>query len=289
MTDHVLLLATFRTADADTPEALSHTLADLRRSEGAVRLELGALSNDDLSEFVRRAGQDRASPDLAELTQTISKLTGGNPFLVCELWRALTETHVVEVTDAAVRVTHSLADLGTPKSVREVVSQRLARLAPSTTALLESAAAAGAEFELDIVRRSTGLGETELVVALDEAVRSGILEELSARRLSFRFTHELVRRAVYDRLTRVRRAELHLRIGEAMEAVEGRSVSDLADLAHHFGVAAQLGDAKRAVHYNVLAGRAAAEALAFEEAAEQLLTALELGIDVPAERAEVAA
>ncbi|MGB0093449.1 MAG: ATP-binding protein, partial [Solirubrobacteraceae bacterium] len=50
---HVLLLATVRTADADTPEALSHTLTDLRRSEGAVRLELGALSNDDLSEFVR--------------------------------------------------------------------------------------------------------------------------------------------------------------------------------------------------------------------------------------------
>ncbi len=283
---HVLLLATFRNADADMPEALSHTLADLRRSDGAVRLELGALSNKDLSEFVRRAGQDRASPDLAELTQAISKLTGGNPFLVCELWRALTETHVVEVTDARMRLTHSLADLGTPKSVREVVSQRLARLAPPTTALLESAAAAGAEFELDIVRRSTGFGEAELVVALDEAVRSGILEELSARRLSFQFTHELVRRAVYDRLTRVRRAELHLRIGEALEAVERQSVSDLAVLAHHFGVAAQLGEAKRAVHYNVLAARAAAEALAFEEAAERLLTALELGIDVPAERGE---
>jgi DNA-binding SARP family transcriptional activator len=282
----LLLLATFRDGDADMPEALSHTLADLRRSDGIVRLELGALSGTDLSEFVRRAGQDRASPDLAELTQAISNLTGGNPFLVCELWRALTETHVVEVTDAAVRFTHSLADLGTPKSVREVVSQRLARLAPTTTALLETAAAAGVEFEVDIVRRSTVLGETELVVALDEAVRSGILEELSARRLSFVFTHELVRRAVYDRLTRVRRAELHLRIGEALEAVEGRSARNLADLAHHFGVAAQLGEVKRAVHYNVLAARAAAEALAFDEAAERLLTALELGIDVPVERAE---
>src|SRR5262249_7671790 len=92
---YMLLLATFRDADADMPEALSSTLADLRRSDGVVRLDLGALSDNDLSEFVRRAGHDRASPDLAELTQAISKLTGGNPFLVCELWRALTETHVV--------------------------------------------------------------------------------------------------------------------------------------------------------------------------------------------------
>ena len=62
--------------------------------------------------------------------------------------------------------------------MREVVSQRLARLSPATTDLLELAAAAGSEFELDVVRRAAELGEPELLAALDEAVRSGMLEEL---------------------------------------------------------------------------------------------------------------
>ena len=44
-----------------------------------------------------------------------------------------------------------------------------------------------------------------------------MIEELPSRTLAYRFTHELVRRALYDRLTGVRRAELHLRVGEALE------------------------------------------------------------------------
>ena len=53
------------------------------------------------------------------------------------------------------------------------MSQRLSRLAPGTSDLLELAATAGAEFELDMVRRAAGLGEPELLAALDEAVAAG--------------------------------------------------------------------------------------------------------------------
>src|SRR2546430_1324376 len=102
-----------------------------------------------------------------------------------------------------------------------------------------------------------------------------------------RFPHELVRRALYDRLSGVRRAELHLRVGEALEGLAGRSGRTLADLAHHFAAAAPFGGSRRGVEYNVLAARAAAAALAFDEAAVRLRTALELGIDDPSERARV--
>ena len=50
-----------------------------------------------------------------------------------------------------------------------------------------------------------------------------MIEELPSRTLAYRFAHELVRRALYDRLTGVRRAELHLRVGEALERGEARS------------------------------------------------------------------
>ena len=43
-------------------------------------------------------------------------------------------------------------------------------------------------------------------------MRSGVIEELPFPALAYRFTHELVRRALYDRLSVLRRAELHLRI-----------------------------------------------------------------------------
>jgi DNA-binding CsgD family transcriptional regulator/tetratricopeptide (TPR) repeat protein len=283
----VLVLATFRDTEADLPAALSETLADLRRSDDVVRLRLTGLSDEEVGEFVRHAGEANTDAGPPELAHAISELTGGNPFLVCELWRGLVETQLVEVVDGAIRLTGPLTQLGTPESVREVVSQRLSRLAPGTTDVLELTATAGAEFAFDIVRAAAGLAEPELLAGLDEACRSGMIEELPSRALSYRFTHELVRRALYDRLTRVRRAELHLRVGEALERAEGRSGRNLADLAHHFAAAAPLGGARRGIEYNLLAAQAATDALAFDEAAARLRTALELRIESPAERAEV--
>ena len=283
----VLLFATFRDTEADVPEGLAETLADLRRADDVVRLRLGGLSDEEVGEFVARSVTAAPSPDLAQMARAITDLTAGNAFLVCELWRALVETGVVQAQGSVARVKASLAELDTPESVREVVSQRLARLAPTTTELLELAAAAGPAFELDIVRQGSGLSERELLTALDEAVRSGFVEELQGPALAYRFTHELVRRAVYDRLTRIRRAELHLRVGEAWEAAAGDSVRALPDLAYHFAAAVPLSDARRAIDYSVLAARAATDALAFDEAAALLVNALELGIENAAKRAEV--
>jgi DNA-binding CsgD family transcriptional regulator/tetratricopeptide (TPR) repeat protein len=282
-TARVLLVATFRDTDAEIGGTLSETLADLRRSEGVVRVRLGGLSDAEVTEFVRRAAGGDAGA--VEPARTIAELTGGNPFLVCELWRALVETGVVEITHGHVRLTRPLEELGTPESVREVVSQRLSRLGARTTDVLELMATAGAEFGPDTIRRAAGLPEPDLVAVLDEAVASGMIEELPARRLAYRFTHELVRRALYDRLSGVRRAELHLRAGEALERGDGRSGRALHDLAHHFAAAAPFDGQGRGVAYNLRAARAATAALAFDEAAARLRTALELGIDDPRERA----
>ena len=271
----LLLVATFRDTETDLPDALSELLADLRRSEEVVRLRLGGLSGDEVAEFVRRV----AGGDEPELASAIADLTNGNPFLVCELWRSLVDGEAVEVSGGNVRLARPLEELAPPESVREVVARRLARLRPATADLLELAATAGSEFELDVLRP---VADADLLPALDEAVSSGMIEELPSRGLAYRFTHELVRRSLYDDLSAVRRAELHLRVGEALERSGSRSV---ADLAHHFAAAAPFGGVERGVEYNVRAARAASDGLDFDAAAERLGVALELGVTEPAERA----
>jgi DNA-binding CsgD family transcriptional regulator/tetratricopeptide (TPR) repeat protein len=286
----VLLLATLRDTEADGSAELGETLADLRRSEKVVRIRLSGLSGVEVSDLLDGAAGDRAggtsaSADLRELAGAIHDLTDGNAFLVCELWRALAETGVVEVAGGSVRLTAPLSELGTPESVREVVSQRLSRLAPPTIELLELSAVAGREFELDAIRPAARLSEVELKAALEQALVYGMLEELAPPRLAFRFTHELVRRALYDRLTLLRRAELHLRVGEGLEAAGPASGRQLVDLARHFAAAAALGAAERAVDYNLRAAQVASAALAYVDAAEHLHAALAIGIESPSERA----
>src|SRR3954467_8574199 len=115
----LLVLATFRDTDADVAAPLAEALADLRRSDAAVRLRVGGLSGDEVAEFVQRAA-GAGSPRLA---QAFSELTDGNPFLVCELWRAVVETRMVTVAGGAIRRAWPLTELATPQSVREGVSR----------------------------------------------------------------------------------------------------------------------------------------------------------------------
>jgi DNA-binding CsgD family transcriptional regulator/tetratricopeptide (TPR) repeat protein len=281
----VLLLATFRDTEAEVPDALADTLAELRRPGDVVRIRLRGLSHAAIAEFVdRTTGTPGVGVSLAD---PLERLTHGNPFLVCELWQSLTEAGAVKVANGRLRVLQPLDEIATPDSVREVVSQRLARLDDATVQLLELGATAGSEFAWQLASRAAQLDDTDLLAAVEQAVRSGMLEEMPGRALSYRFTHELVRRALYDRLGSHRRAALHLRVSEALEALHPhRPASVYGELAHHLSAAIPLAPARRAVAYHLLAARAAAASLAFEEAATHLQHALELGIDDATQRAE---
>jgi DNA-binding CsgD family transcriptional regulator len=282
----MLLIVTYRDVGEDASGQLNETLVEVRRSEGVTGVRLSRLSAGEIRDFARANAGVEPEPALAT---EIAALTEGNPFLVTEMWRELLETGSLEDSGGLLRLGRSVDSVATPESVRAMVSQRLERLSPATTAALETAAIAGAEFELATLRAAADLPEPELLDSIDEAARNGLISELPSRGLSYRFGHELVRLAVTDRLSARRRAEVHLRVAEALAATPGREerAGQLAALAHHFAAAAPLGGSERAIRYNLLAARAAAAALAYDDAAERLRTALDLGISDTAEAASV--
>jgi DNA-binding CsgD family transcriptional regulator/tetratricopeptide (TPR) repeat protein len=278
----MLVVVTYRDPEANVPVELVDALADLHRAEGVVRIRLGGLSDEEVARFVCGAAGVEAADDV---TAALTGLTEGNPFLVTELWRELLESRVVEVGATAVSLTQPVEAIGTPESVREVVSHRLARLPDGVTEVLELAAVAGPKFTLQLLR-GAGVEEAKLLDGIDAAARSGLLLEVPSPGLTYRFAHELVRRSVSDRLSSTRRAELHLAVAEAIESTPAREdpSTRLAVLAHHFAAAAPIGGVERAVAYNLAAAGAAADALALEDEIQHLRVALGLGIDDPDER-----
>src|SRR4029077_16679354 len=92
-----------------------------------------------------------------------------------------------------------------------------------------------------------------------------------------RFTHALVRQTLYDELSGVRRARLHRRVGEALEAVHAASTDGyVVALARHFAEAGMGGDVDKAAGYALRAGQQASQRLAFEEAIDHFEGALQL-------------
>jgi DNA-binding SARP family transcriptional activator len=277
----LLVLAAYRSEEIGP--LLAGTLAELARLDWATRLSVGELSEDEVLTFIR---ESTAAEATTAFVSAMHELTGGMPLLLCELWRDARERGVVEVSDGGVSLSGPAAELRGPERIREIVQQRLSRVVPETAALVELAAVAGPRFELRILADAAELDRTALAAAVEEAVGIGMVEELPGPAPECRFTHELVRRAVYDRVAGIRRAELHLRIGEALErAYAADPTRVLPDLAHHFTLAASVDGVERAVDYNLRAGDAAIAAATFAEGAARLTTALELGIDEPRDRA----
>jgi hypothetical protein len=126
------------------------------------------------------------------------------------------------------------------------------------------AAVAGQTFSVSVIERAVG-DEPDLLDAFDEATAAGLLTEEGHG--DYAFAHALVRHTVYRGLSFARRARLHRRVGEALEAV-GDVGSNVEALAYHFAEAAADGQAAKAADYALAAGRAVTRRLGYEEAAE---------------------
>ncbi|WP_067178549.1 AfsR/SARP family transcriptional regulator [Microtetraspora niveoalba] len=248
-----LVLATLRPEPGADPEQLSETLAALARDPGTERMTLPPFTQEDVQAFLA-SRDDLVDPAFARV---LYRRTGGNPFYLRELIRLLGSEHRIDA-----------AALGVPEGVREVIGRRVARLPDSTRELLGSAAVLGRDVTLDVLEAFTGVPAEEVMARLEPAVATGLLAE-TPDGVDYRFSHVLVRDALYAGLGRLEKARLHLRAGEALESLPvGGGAARLPILAHHFAMAARIGGAGKAVEYAAAAARQATAQRAYDEAVE---------------------
>ena len=99
----------------------------------------------------------------------------------------------------------------------------------------------------------------------------------------YSFAHALIRETIYEQISLTRRAQLHRRIGEAIEGALGDAAQQRAgSLAYHFSAA---GDVRKAYEYHSTAAAAAALVYAVEPALAHYTAALEAGAKLGLEAA----
>ena len=230
------------------------------------------LSGDEVAEFVGAAPPEGDLGRRAARARRARSATSraGNPFLVCELWRALVETGAVELVDGAMPADAAARRDRQPGE--RARGRQPAALAPR----------AGDHAICSSSRPRPAVG----VRARRSSARAGLAGARAPRRTRRGRPQRDARGAaraagsptasptsscagpLYDRLSAACGAPSSIcASARRWKAAAGRSGRALADLAHHFAAAAPFGGAERGVEYNVLAARAAAAALAFDEAA----------------------
>ncbi len=268
----LLVLATYRDTELSRQHPLFDTLAELARSPAFSRIELGGLSGQETEQFMAAALGSAAS---AHFASAIHTRTEGHPLFLEETLRYIAESGVpTQVTTPA---GEHASLLQVPTGVREVIGKRLNRLSPTTSRLLAKAACIGRRFDTAILARlESDRSEDDVLVALEEALASHLIEAVPQSQ-HFRFSHALIRETLYDEMLALRRARLHLRIGELLEQQLGPDEDIvLPQLAYHFGAAGTAAAAEKALDYATRSAERATRVLAFEEAGNQYRLALQV-------------
>ncbi|HET9740810.1 MAG TPA: AAA family ATPase [Solirubrobacteraceae bacterium] len=261
----VLLLGTYRDAELESDHPLLELAAGIRREGALTRVALSGLAEAEVAELVAALGVDGVQP---AFLRALHGETEGNPFFIEEVVRHL------RAGGRRLHATGSLTEAGVPDGVREVTARRLRRLGASTRQALQVAAVIGREFEFDLLEAVAPLDDDVLISALEEGVEARVLRE-AGRVGRYAFTHALVRATLYDGLSQLRRARLHGRVGEAIEALRSADIDPwLPPLAYHFAQAAPVEQPERAIQYALAAARRADRLLAWEEAAQHHRAAL---------------
>ena len=256
----ILIVGCYR--DTAVGPELAEALAELSREPAVLRLALKGLSGSDTSRLLELTLGHVPADELAAKVQSG---TQGNPLFATEIGRLLAS----EGSGAAVP-----GKLPIPEGVREAIGQRLQRQSESCRQVLALASVVGREFDPDLLGRVSGLEEDELFAALEEAATARLVGGVPESSGRLRFSHILVRDALYEELSAPRRLRLHRAVAEALEAFYARNPEPhLAELAHHY-LEAGIALADKAIEYAQLAGDRAASQHGYEEAARHYASAL---------------
>ncbi len=249
----VLLLLSWWPEEVSTLPAVTKWLSALEHSLPVSRLRLGPLSAQDTLHWLyaiqagrshEQDSQDHATAQQEWFGRWLYAETGGNPFYLHELLKALLERGVLTPRlyeeGGGIDMTGGLGHAALvqeimPPVVRDMICAHLDRLSPPAWALLSAGAVLDKQVAFDQMCRVANLGEDEGLAALDELLRSHLLTEVerteeSATDAFYTFTHKMVRKVVYNKVGAARQRILQLRARSPM-LDSSTSSADLEQLA----------------------------------------------------------
>jgi serine/threonine protein kinase/tetratricopeptide (TPR) repeat protein len=238
-------------------------------------LPLGPMSDEDVARLT--ATRLAAEEVPLELLREVTAKSGGNPLYVEEYLKALADAGAIRVRDGRVDYDPEVAEVEVPKTLRGIVSSRLARLGPTDRHLLQVASVAGERFTSDLLAEVSGEDPGAVADALEVLARRGLVTK---GQNEYDFSHELVGEVLRDGLTLESRRELHAAVAEALEQLYPRRLDELAEklAAHH----REAGDRERAVDFLVRA----ADRLEGEHSLAGAVAALERAVELLGQMAQ---
>ena len=243
------------------PEARSPIVA--RAAQTVIRLR--PLSVEDIRALVNGLFGRVDGDAFAKISEFVASLADGNPLFVEEIVRSLVGKGALNRNGDTWTCRAPPDAINVPPTLQGLLLSRVDRLTADCRRLLQEAAVLGMLFDEPLLL-AVATNPTSAQGDLNALVASDLIKRAGQGSASYCFAHALLHDVVYQNLLLSRRAELHDRIGRALERAAGphpERLSDLAALGHHWSLGS---DKAKGARYLMAAGDWARALYANEDA-----------------------
>ena len=287
----LLLIATYRPEELRSGRHPLNGLArELSLRKLCTEISLGPLTQEAVGEVLNP--QSDATCTAREFVHLMHTRSGGNPLYLQATLDHLTEGGLITRTSSGWRLLGPAYNVpfDVPNTLGHLIEARFDRLSETQQRVLESASITGMSFGASISARAASLNPQEFEQTCEDLGRRscfisrGGMTILPTSELArtYQFNHAVYRQVLYDRQGPVRRARLHLAVGERLEEIyppdQRGGVS--SELAQHFALGNEW---ERALAYLRLALRTAHRRYAHRDALAILDHAIEIAGTLPAD------
>ncbi len=175
------------------------------------------------------------------IRRQVAERSGGNPFFVEELVRALAEGGSLVGKAGAYQLGAPQKTSALPPTVHVAIADRIDHLDQLEKTVLQIAAIIGKRIPIAVLERLARAAPAALAQALRRLSDSGLIQaQRSNDGTEYVFRHPLFQEVAYATQTNTRRRALHAAVAEAMEEHYIERPAELAGLlAYHYEAAAQ--------------------------------------------------
>lgn len=294
-----LAIGAYRDNEVDATHPFIQTLEKIEKAGTTIRaIALQPLQLSCVNQLI--ADTLRSSPERTQpLAELLLEKTNGNPFFLTQLLQSLDREGLLFFdlqTGQWEWDLDALKAVGMTENVVELMTGNIQKLSATTQDALKFAACIGNRFDLEVL--STVNEESTSVTAnhLWEALQAGLIlplgddyllpmlveENETFCNISYKFLHDRVQQAAYALIPDTQKREVHLKVGQLLLQNTPKAERDekIFDIVNQLNRGIELLDtiARRdeLAQLNLIAGRKANAATAYEPAVRYLTAGLEL-------------
>jgi predicted ATPase/signal transduction histidine kinase/tRNA A-37 threonylcarbamoyl transferase component Bud32 len=295
-TKYMLFIGAYRDNELASDHPLLTTLNEINKAGITLsRLILPALDHDHVNQLLSETLKCQPVKT-TELASLCKKRTLGNPFFLKQFLRALYKEKLIEF-DNRQMVWHWEIDrigrMGITENVVDLMVNKTRKLSPATQTVLQIAACIGNQFKLKTLAMVYEKTPAETAKCLYEALQEEfvlpmsdaykfIQEDFEDVEVIYKFTHDRIQQAVYSMIDENQKKIYHLHTGNLLlnNTPEEKLEEDIFEIVNHLDAGIDLIKEPsleiNLAGLNLIAGRKAKAANAYEPSMKYLSTGIEL-------------